>query len=86
LSRSRIALCVWTVIGTEGTAVVPAFAVPHLDNRIVISRDGSTEEQILGDHTSYTYQLAAAISGWLTRHPRPHRTLVVHLETANAQG
>ncbi len=50
---------VWTVIGTEGTAVVPAFAVPHLDNRIVISRDGSTEEQILGDQTSYTYQLAA---------------------------
>jgi len=50
---------VWTVIGTEGTAVVPAFAVPHLDNRIVISRDGSTEEQILGDQTSYSYQLAA---------------------------
>jgi hypothetical protein len=27
--------------------------------RIVISRDGSAEEQILGDHTSYAYQLAA---------------------------
>jgi predicted dehydrogenase len=39
---------VWTVSGTEGTAVVPAFAVPHMDNRIVITRDGSTEEQTLG--------------------------------------
>ena len=25
----------------------------------MITRDGSTEEQILGDQTSYTYQLAA---------------------------
>jgi predicted dehydrogenase len=50
---------VWTVTGTAGTAVVPAFAVPHLDNRIVITRDGSIEEQTLGDQTSYTYQLAA---------------------------
>ena len=50
---------VWTVIGTAATAVVPAFAVPHLDSRIVITRDGSTEEQTLGAQTSYTYQLAA---------------------------
>jgi hypothetical protein len=50
---------VWTVTGTAATAVVPAFAVPHLDNRILITRDGSTEEQPLGDQTSYTYQLAA---------------------------
>ena len=49
----------WTVTGTAGTAVVPAFAVPHLDNRIVVTRDDSTEEQTLGDQTSYTYQLAA---------------------------
>jgi predicted dehydrogenase len=50
---------VWTVTGTAATAVVPAFAVPHLDNRIVITRNGSTDEQTLGDQTSYTYQLAA---------------------------
>jgi predicted dehydrogenase len=50
---------VWAITGTAGTAVVPAFAVPHLDNRIVITRNGSTEEQTLGDQTSYTYQLAA---------------------------
>ena len=50
---------VWTVTGTLATAVVPAFAVPHLDNRIVICRDGSTGGQTLGDQTSYTYQLAA---------------------------
>jgi hypothetical protein len=48
-----------TVIGTAATAIVPAFAVLHLDNRIVLTRDGSTEEHILGDQTSYTYQLAA---------------------------
>jgi predicted dehydrogenase len=50
---------VWTVTGTAATAVVPAFAVPHRDNRIVVTRDGSTKEQILGDQSSYTYQLAA---------------------------
>ena len=50
---------VWTVTGTAATAVVPAFTVPHLDNRIVITRNGSTEEQTLGDQTSYNYQLAA---------------------------
>jgi hypothetical protein len=50
---------VWTVIGTAGTAVVPAFAVPHMDNRILITRNGNTEERVLGDRTSYTYQLAA---------------------------
>jgi predicted dehydrogenase len=50
---------VWTVIGTEGTAVVPAFAVPQRDNRIIVTRDGNTAEQTLGDQTSYTYQLAA---------------------------
>jgi hypothetical protein len=30
----------------------------HSRRRIVITRDGSTEEQTLGDQTSYTYQLA----------------------------
>jgi predicted dehydrogenase len=50
---------VWTVTGTAGTAVVPAFAVPHLDNRIVITHDGRTAEQTLGDQTSYSYQFAA---------------------------
>jgi predicted dehydrogenase len=50
---------VWTVTGTAATAVVPAFAVPHLDNRIVVTREGSTEEQILGGQSSSTDQLAA---------------------------
>jgi predicted dehydrogenase len=49
----------WTVTGTRGSAIVPAFAVPHLDNRIMIIQGDSTEEEILGDQTSYTYQLAA---------------------------
>ena len=48
----------WSVTGTEGVATSPAFAVPHLDNRLTLSRHGRTSEEVLGDHTSYTYQLA----------------------------
>jgi predicted dehydrogenase len=32
---------VWAVVGTAATAVVPAFAVPHLDNRILITRNAA---------------------------------------------
>ncbi len=49
----------WTVTGTRATATSPAFAVPQLDNRLLItSAAGPTTEQ-LGSDTSYTYQLAA---------------------------
>ena len=48
----------WTVTGTEGTATSPAFAVPHTDNRLLVTRNGRTSEELLGDQTSYTYQLA----------------------------
>ena len=48
----------WSVTGTEGMATSPAFAVPHTDNRLVVTRDGRTSEEALGDQTSYTYQLA----------------------------
>jgi predicted dehydrogenase len=48
----------WTVTGTEGVATSPAFAVPHRDNRILVTRHGRTSEEVLGEHTSYTYQLA----------------------------
>jgi len=48
----------WTVTGTEGAATSPAFAVPHADNRLVVTRDSRTSEEVLGDQTSYTYQLA----------------------------
>jgi predicted dehydrogenase len=51
----------WTVTGTSGSAVVPVFAVPHLDNRVVITRGGSTEVKTLGEQTSYAYQLAALV-------------------------
>jgi predicted dehydrogenase len=40
---------VWTVVGTAGTAAVPAFAVPQMDNRILITRNGSTEAHFAGD-------------------------------------
>ena len=48
----------WTVTGTAGTATSPAFAVPHTDNRLLVTRDGRTSQEVLGDQTSYTYQLA----------------------------
>jgi hypothetical protein len=48
----------WTVTGTQGAATSPAFAVPHMDNRLVVTRDGRTSQEVLGDQTSYTYQLA----------------------------
>ena len=48
----------WSVTGTEGAATSPAFAVPHTDNRLRVTRHGRTSEEVLGDQTSYTYQLA----------------------------
>jgi hypothetical protein len=45
------------VTGTEGIATSPAFAVPHMDNRVVVARKGHTTE-VCGDQSSYTYQLA----------------------------
>ncbi len=48
----------WTVIGTRGQATSPAFAVPHMDNRLVITDGSGTTEQAHGDLTSYAYQLA----------------------------
>ena len=48
----------WTVTGTEATAVSPAFAVPHMDNRLLVTRNGRTATEVLGEGTSYTYQLA----------------------------
>ena len=48
----------WTVIGADGTATSPAFAVPHMDNRLLVSRNGAATAEPHGDQTSYTYQLA----------------------------
>jgi predicted dehydrogenase len=47
----------WTVTGSRGVATSPAFAVPHMDNRLLLTSDGQTSEEVLGDQTSYTYQL-----------------------------
>lgn len=48
----------WSVIGTDGEATSPAFAVPHMDNRLRVTRRGVTSDEVLGDRTSYSYQLA----------------------------
>ncbi len=51
----------WTVVGSVATASSTAFAVPHLD-RMIIIRSGQTTEEVLGDQTNYTDQLAALAS------------------------
>lgn len=61
----------WSVTGTEGEATSVAFAVPHTDNRLVITRNGRAIEEILGDQTSYTYQLARLAEDLRTGRPFP---------------
>jgi predicted dehydrogenase len=63
-ARSRV--MTWTVTGTAGAATSPAFAVPHLDSRLLVTRNGQVTEEVLGEETSYTCQLArvaAALRG-----------------------
>ncbi len=62
---------IWTVTGTKGSATSSAFAVPHMDNRLVVTRDGRTHEEVLGDRTSYTYQLARLAEDLLGGPPFP---------------
>jgi hypothetical protein len=50
---------VWTVTGSTGSATSPSFGVPHLDNRLLVTRDGQSDTEVHGEQTSYTYQLAA---------------------------
>ena len=56
----------WTVHGSKGTLLHPAFAVPHLDNRLLLTIDGQSTVETIGNTTSYTYQLrrlAEALDG-----------------------
>lgn len=60
-------LMTWTVVGPAATAVSMAFGVPHLDNRLIVSRttsaDGARATELrLGERTSYTYQLEAVVT------------------------
>jgi len=61
----------WSVTGTAGAATSPAFAVPHLDNRLRVTRHGRTTEEVLGEHTSYTYQLARLADSLQNARPFP---------------
>ena len=49
----------WSVVGAKATATSLAFAVPHLDPRLLVHGVRETTTETLGDRTSYTYQLAA---------------------------
>lgn len=61
----------WTVTGTDGTATSPAFAVPHTGNRLIVTRNGRTSEEVLGDQTSYTCQLARLADALQSGQPFP---------------
>lgn len=61
----------WSVTGTDGVATSPAFAVPHMDNRLMVTRSGRTSEEVLGDQTSYTYQLARLADALRSGRPFP---------------
>ena len=61
----------WTVTGTRGTATSPAFAVPHTGNRLIVTRNGRTSEEVLGDQTSYTCQLARLADALQSGQPFP---------------
>jgi predicted dehydrogenase len=63
----------WTVTGTEGAATSPAFAVPHTGNRLLVTRNGQASEEVLGDQTSYTYQLARLAGALQDGRPVPDR-------------
>ncbi len=61
---------VWTVRGSRGTAVSPAFGVPHLDPRLLITdAAGVTREEKPDACTSYTHQLAAIADSLCTGAP-----------------
>jgi predicted dehydrogenase len=72
----------WTVTGTGGAATSPAFAVPHMDNRLLVTRNGQASEEVLGDLTSYTYQLARLAEALQGGRPFP---VGVDASVANAE-
>lgn len=54
-----------TVVGTRGSVRVPEFLRPHLDDSLVLRRDGRDDVvEHLGTRSSYTYQLEA-FTVWL---------------------
>ncbi len=59
----------WRVTGSAGSITALAFAVPGMDNRVVIENADGRREERLGDQTSYTYQLAAVAEALATAGP-----------------
>lgn len=47
------------ITGSRGTATAISFALPHLDDRVVVTTDAGERVEELGRRTSYTYQLEA---------------------------
>lgn len=49
----------WRVTGSHGEATAVSFALPHLDNRLVVRTPAGERVERHGDRTSYHYQLEA---------------------------
>jgi predicted dehydrogenase len=60
------------LVGTEGEAYAPAFLLPHVDDRIIVTVGLDQRIENLGSRSSYTYQLEAFAR--LVRDGEPMRT------------
>lgn len=47
------------IVGTNGEAYAPAFVLPHMDDRIIVTVGTEQRVEELGSRTSYTYMLEA---------------------------
>jgi hypothetical protein len=47
------------IVGSSGEAYAPSFVLPHLDDRVLITKDGEQRVHEMGKRSSYTYQLEA---------------------------
>lgn len=59
----------WTVVGSEGSATSPAFGVPGMDPRLLVTRGGQSEERRFDGPSSYTHQLGAVVEALETGGP-----------------
>ena len=59
------------LVGTLGEAVIKDFVNPHHDDRLVVSTQGGTRTEHLGNRSSYTYQLEAFTTAVRTGVPAP---------------
>ena len=45
------------IVGSDGEAYAPAFVLPHMDDRVIVTTGTQTRTEELGKRSSYTYML-----------------------------